>query len=424
MTEGFFKQIVQLIENKIGLKPNSVSRLIWEWILKERMALSNISSYEAYLNKLYESPAEVQELIELIIVPETWFFRDKTVYEFLSYYIREEWLAHSKGYFLRILSIPCSTGEEPYSIAMALLDEGLPKTSFCIDASDISQRSLTQAHIGIYGKKSFRTKDLNYRSRYFTKTNEGYALNNQVKEHVHLYNFNILNTQHPFVPHSYQLIFFRNLLIYLNPAAQQQAFKLIKQLLHPSGILIVGAAEVTLARKEGFVPCHYMRSYAFHLEEHAKLNKTDSLKIHREKPLDEVFKRIDMQVEAAPSPTIMQESTIEAVPSAKTDDRESLLQESCKLADSGYFEEATDLCLRYINQFGAHPQIYFLLGLMQHASGYEKRAEEFFEKTVYLQPAHYEALIYLSLLCEKRGDAERADLFKRRALKVYQASTS
>lgn len=422
MAETFFKQIVQLIENKIGLKPSSVSRLIWEWILKERMTIANLSSYEEYLNKLYHSPAEVQELIELVIVPETWFFRDKGIYDFLSYYVREEWLSRLEGHFLRVLSLPCSTGEEPYSIAMTLLDEGLPKSAFCIDASDISQRSIIQAHHGVYGKKSFRSKDLNYRARYFIQTNEGYALSNQVKEQVHLYHFNILEAQHPFVPHSYHIIFFRNLLIYLNPGAQQQAFKLIKQLLHPNGILIVGAAEASLTRREGFVLYSYPRSYAFQWKEPVKAQTIPQAHIDWTK---KIFEPMDQSLEGLEKPLEMEQgSSTEAnvYDLDKLNEKESLLQESSRLADNGYFEEATDLCLRYINRFGAHPQIYFLLGLMQHASGHEERAEEFFEKTIYLQPAHYEALIYLSLLSEKKGNMERADLFRYRALKVFQAS--
>lgn len=434
---GYFNQIVNLIEKKIGLKPESVSRLKWEWILKERMTLCGASHYEDYFNKLMILPNEVQELIELIVVQETWFFRDKYVYEYLKYFIHHTWLTERHERSLRILSIPSSTGEEPYSIAMTLLNEGMSPTNFSIDAGDISKKGLAQAQIGLYYKKSFRSKELDYRDRYFVETQAGYALQKRVKESVHFFYLNLLDenlTGCRF--QSYDLIFFRNLLIYLDHEAQRQAFNLIKKLLAPQGRIIVGSVETSLARKEGLYSVPFPRAYVFSLKptkkEASSLVKSSNSSMEegnsaRAKDVEienkiKIEKQEDIASQRqAKQPLVSSQVAFEFVEDVDpTPEKTSLIQEATKLADDGCFEEATNLCLKYINRFGFHSQVYYLLGLIQHASGHEDRAEEFFQKAVYLNPVHYEALVYLSLLFEKKGEKQKADLFRQRAQKIHK----
>ncbi len=100
----------------------------------------------AYWERVRGSRAELQALIEAVVVPETWFFRDREAFAALARLAREEWLpsAPQTG-CCRLLSLPCSTGEEPYSMAMALLDAGVPADRFRIDAVDISAAALAQA---------------------------------------------------------------------------------------------------------------------------------------------------------------------------------------------------------------------------------------------------------------------------------------
>ena len=122
-----------------------------------------------------DSPRQ-RQLIETVIVPETWFFRDREAYVALVKVVLEEWLpAHGDGP-LRLLSAPCSTGEEPYSMAMALFDAGLPANRFHIDALDISARSLARARRAFYGRNSFRGTNLSFRGRYFQAAAGGHHL--------------------------------------------------------------------------------------------------------------------------------------------------------------------------------------------------------------------------------------------------------
>lgn len=260
MTEEAFNKAVKLIETKLGLKPHSMSLIIWQDRIHERMAVCRLNTYEEYVQLLQTSTEEMQELIELMINSETWFFREKRAFDYLFYKIK---LLRMEGDTLKVLSLACSTGEEPYSIAIVLFNAGLSKNDFRIDAIDISQRALDLAEVGKYRENSFRSKDMNFREKYFNSTSSGWVIKNQIKEPVFFYQGNILENGIRLVTHSYQFIFCRNLLIYLNQKAQKEVLYFIKSLLARQGILFVSSAETSIVRKLGFQPILFRGANAF-----------------------------------------------------------------------------------------------------------------------------------------------------------------
>ena len=146
--------IETMLREKIGLDANSIgSRTIARAVEKRQIACG--LEARSYLYYLQTTAKELEELIETVVIPETSFFRDKEPFVYLSQYVTTEWLKTNSN-ILRVLSVPCSTGEEPLSIAMTLLDSGLAPTQFRIDAVDISKRALLKATLAIYSKRSFR----------------------------------------------------------------------------------------------------------------------------------------------------------------------------------------------------------------------------------------------------------------------------
>lgn len=182
--------IEEMLRQKLGLDTNSIGSRIVARAVKQRQAVCQVGDRTAYLKLLQSSPQEFNQLIEEVVVPETWFFRDKEPFVYLRNYLHE-WRSHSSEQ-LRILSVPCSTGEEPYSIAITLLDAGLMPHQFQIDAVDISQVALAKAKQGIYGKNSFRGVEQQMIQRYFQAVEGRFELQSIVRESANFIWGNVL----------------------------------------------------------------------------------------------------------------------------------------------------------------------------------------------------------------------------------------
>src|SRR6516164_5047864 len=160
------KEIERVLREKIGLDPTSIGSSLIQRSIRLRMKNRGLKQAGEYERLLADSDAEWAELVESVVVCETWFFRDHDPFVALTRLVVEEWLPANPDGVVRILSVPCSSGEEPYSLAMALVDAGAPPQRFAIDAVDISTRALAHAAKGVYGKNSFRGKNLAFRNRH------------------------------------------------------------------------------------------------------------------------------------------------------------------------------------------------------------------------------------------------------------------
>ncbi|MCF6238958.1 MAG: chemotaxis protein CheR, partial [Candidatus Marinimicrobia bacterium] len=205
------QKIAGLLEQLIGLKVSSIGSSTMNRVLSIRMKTVGIDNVEKYFDKLTGSRLELRKLVEDVVIPETWFFRDQEPFRYLTEYVLQAEKKLSGG-VLRILSLPCSTGEEPYSIAMTMLQAGLTPASFYIDAVDVSERALALAREGLYGENSFRVKDLSFRDSYFVSTEEGYALKQVVHDKVRFIQGNLLQTGFVETLGCYDVVFCRNVL--------------------------------------------------------------------------------------------------------------------------------------------------------------------------------------------------------------------
>src|SRR5580765_8903571 len=148
------EQIEKMLREKMGLNAASIGSGSIQRVIRLRMKGLGISDATAYRELLTRSRAEWNELVEAVVVTETWFFRDPEAFSVVVEAAR----AAAPGTTLRVLTIPCSSGEEPYSLAIALRDADVPAERVRIDAVDISSRALARAKSGTYSKNSFRGK--------------------------------------------------------------------------------------------------------------------------------------------------------------------------------------------------------------------------------------------------------------------------
>src|SRR5258708_3211260 len=246
-------QIEQLLRETMGLDAASIGSTLIQRSVRLRMKHLGLKTMEDYQLLLQNSAPEWNELMESVVVTETWFFRDREPFSALVRLVLDERAPAHLARPLRLLSIPCSSGEEPYSMLMALLDARVPREYFQVDGVDISARALARAKRGIYGKNSFRGKDLAFRDRHFRASREGFVLNPNVRHGARFFQDNLLSDSFLAGKGNYDFIFCRNLLIYFDQTTQRKALEKIERLLKPGGVLFVGAAELPLVIEYGFV---------------------------------------------------------------------------------------------------------------------------------------------------------------------------
>ncbi len=379
------KRIERLLRDAIGLDACSIGSTLIERTVRLRMKNQGLKSMEEYERLVESSQPEWNELIEALVVPETWFFRDRGPFAAVARLARDPAAAGLPGHpgrKLRLLSVPCSTGEEPYSLVMALLDAGVSPDRFHIDAADISLRALARAQEGVYGKNSFRGKDLAYRARYFQQTSEGFVLSPAVRSSVHFYEANLFGESFMRGKAKYDFVFCRNLLIYFDRATQRLALEKINRLVAPAGVLFVGAAELPLVLDRGFVPANLPQAFACVRAEEAPLGAP----WRQPRPGAARPPAAPPSRPAPPSTNYAPPRTLEETP-RPSPGATAELERAKVLADAGRLPEAAAVCEAYLREHGPSAQAYYLLGLVRDAGG-DSSAIDCYRKALYLEPDH------------------------------------
>lgn len=403
--------IENLLRKTIGLHTPAIGSSMVERAVRLRMRIHGLTKQDDYLILVEQSPSEWDALLDSVLVTETCFFRDKTPFLAMVGLVLDEWSPAHPDRILRVLSVPCASGEEPYSIAMALLDAGFPGMRIQIDAVDISARALACARSAVYNKNSFRGRDLNFRARYFHPADESYVLDVSVRKLVRFQRGNILDHDCLAETEAYDFIFCRNLLIYFDAPTQERTLSKLHRLLTPSGILFAGAAEMPLAMNRGFTSTNLPLSFA--------CRKTDTLKKSSEPSRWPSGQQVHANPprRAAHSLTPMARSGF--FPSM-SDAKPAMtgLEKARQLANEGRMAEAEEICETHLREQGASAEAFYLLGTARHATGADSQAGEFYRKALYLEPTHYDTLMQWALLAERNGDGARARILQERAGRI------
>ncbi len=405
-----------LLQQTMGLDAASIGMSAIEHAVQERLSACKLKDAHAYWEHTCASETELQALIEAVVVPETWFFRDRETFAALVRVVQEERLqTHPEG-VLRLLSVPCSTGEEPYTMAMALLDAGVPAHCFRIDAVDISTHLLTHARCAVYGKNAFRGNALGFRDRHFEPTPCGYHLANAVRQQVHFQQGNVFSTD--FLPGTalYDVIFCRNMLIYFDDATQARAINVLTRLLKAQGWLCVGPSETGVLLRHDFISAKVPMAFA--------LRKVSAMP-PAPKPItaDPVKRLAGWGQITPPTPALVPmrahlvrpTAVLQPLPStAPPATLQVGLDEAIRCADQGHLAEAATLCKEHVRKHGPSAAAYHLMGLMCDATGNQSEADNYYRKALYLDPHHHEALIHLAVLLERQGNMAGAQVLRNR----------
>ena len=399
-----------LLKRTIGLDTASVGSSIVEHAVQARMSVCELGDLQAYWEHVRASQAELQELVEAVVIPETWFFRDREAFAAMVRTANDEWLANNAQGVLRLLSLPCSTGEEPYSMAMGLLDSGFPADRFRIDAVDISARALARAERGVYGKNSFRGSEHGFIDRHFVRTTNGYQLAETVSRHVQFKQGNFFTSQLSQGGEIYDIIFCRNLLIYFDRATQERAIGLLYRLLTAKGLLCVGPSETSLLLKRNFCSAKLPLAFAF--------RKSTAVPTASKRPIEHPAKaghQAPPIAVLAPRPASASIAAPRVAPQQRLGgDQKAGIEDIRRLADQGCLAEAARRCEDHLRDSDPSPEVLHLLGLIRDAAGNLFEAAEYYRKALYLDPNHHQSLVHLALLLEKQGNKRGAKVLNER----------
>ena len=373
-----------------------------------RLAHLGLDNAQAYLAAI--TPDELKALAELVVVPESWMFRDQQAFAAVVRFVSAR-LAEAPGQVARILSIPCAGGEEPYSIAMALADAGVPPGATLIEAVDLSEAALARARQGRYTRNAFRGADLSFRERHFSAVGTEYQIHDALRGQVSFSQGNLLEIDTYASAGRYDILFCRNLLIYFNDATTAAAINKLHLLLADDGLLFAGYAEVPAFCRHGFTPLRTPGAFAL-----AKLSGTEPAP---RSPLQAAPPRATRALPRA-APAALSARPRPAPPAViKAADPQLLLQQAGQLADQGDYSAAASACQAVLTTDPDSADAYYLLGLLSECTGKPGVAGEYWRRCAYLQPDHYEALCQLALLAETGGNAAQAESLRQRAARVY-----
>lgn len=223
-----------------------------EPVLK-RHGLAGIGDLVGRLRERADSELH-QDVIEAFTTNETSFFRDDRVYNALKETVLPQLVESRRTQrSLHIWSAACSTGQEPYSLAMLLMDlyPELDTWDVVIEATDINQEVLRRAETGLYSDLEIKRGVDPSMLRFFHKESDGYRISEKARRMV---KFNALNLARPWnLSRRFDLVMLRNVLIYFDVATKRDILQRARQLMSPDGYLFLGAAETTVNVDDEFV---------------------------------------------------------------------------------------------------------------------------------------------------------------------------
>jgi chemotaxis protein methyltransferase WspC len=380
-----------------------------------------------------------------VLVPVTWFFREPGAFAMLGTRVAA-WLSGTSARQRRLLSVPCSTGEEPYSMAISLLDAGLAPDAFHVDAVDVSRHALAAARAASYEPRALRHTEPALRDRYFDRLENGFRVRSDVRRCVTFRYGNLVDPALLASSPPYDVVFCRNVLIYFGQPARARVLDAMARLVGVEGVLVTGHAEGQSVVAPTFVSVGLRGVFAYRKVERAEggrrsVARQTGLPPPRSRRTDAPALRPAPGAARSPSPAATRDVT--PIARAQGDDRRAAdrgqragqrdqpsvhdegraqvslgssgLDDVTHLADAGRLDEARRRCAEIIARQPALADAHYLMGVVELALGRRPEAEAAFRRAIYLDPHHERALTCLALERERQGDHGEAERLRRRA---------
>jgi chemotaxis protein methyltransferase CheR len=259
--------LLDLVSREFGLVFQNSRRRHLEGRLGERLSalgLESLAAYTRYLARHPERAAELRVLAGILPNNETYFFREAHHFDLLVEQVVPQVSASRPGH-LRVLSAGCSSGDEAYSIVIALQKARLLRAGLAwkIDACDLNPECIAQAREGLYEAGSLRACDEPRRAAHFHVQGERFRLRSEHREGTSFFEANLASAHLEFPGAPYHVVFCRNVLMYFAEAAFHCALSHFHRALAEGGYLFLGHAESLIGRRRDFLPARLCDSIVY-----------------------------------------------------------------------------------------------------------------------------------------------------------------
>lgn len=243
--EYFKKEVLALTQIDLSCyKEKQMKRRIDTLIAKHK-----IDGYDSYIHGLKTDKELFEEFVSYITINVSEFYRNPEQWDLMDKQVIPE-LVKQFGNNLKVWSAACSTGDEPYSLVMAL-SRHVPMSSIKIYATDLDKQIIAKAKMGLYNSKSIAAVPADMKKKYFTQVGPSFKVADEIKARVEFKEHNLLKDTYP---SNYHLIVCRNVLIYFTEEAKDEVFRKYFKSLAPGGVLFIGSTEQIVNYKDiGFL---------------------------------------------------------------------------------------------------------------------------------------------------------------------------
>ncbi|MCP4117331.1 MAG: protein-glutamate O-methyltransferase CheR [Desulfobacteraceae bacterium] len=246
-----FNELSQLVYNECGINIHKGKLELLKSKIAKRMRITKISSTSLYLQHLKKNKSEITEFIDTVTTNHSFFFRENRGIEAIIEHLSKQNTGTSKNF--KLWCAACSTGDEPYSVTVQMLERDL---SFSLLATDISHSVLKTAARGIYSVDRVRNVPTPVLHRYFQKgtgKSEGFIrVRKEIQRHIAFKKFNLITD--PIPTQSFDVVLCRNVMIYFDNPTTEKVVNKLYQALVPGGLFIIGQAESLLNMDHKFKP--------------------------------------------------------------------------------------------------------------------------------------------------------------------------
>ena len=419
----FISLISQKILSHTGIIVNSIQNNLIKDFAEKKAAALNCSPQE-FAEKLTAFSDDFSEIIKLITINETYFFREEKQFDFLLKNIFPKF----KEKTLSVWCAASSTGEEPYSILSLALENNIKISIF---ASDIDSQALSSLKQGVYTTNSFRNDGQKFHDlikKYGIQNSQGlFVLNDDFKRELFSANYNLLSENPPEFSTRFDIIFLRNVFIYFNKDTRKKIIKKISHYLKDDGIIIFSMNEIGCINDE-ILPNTLEKAHSdqvYFLQKKSHDAKSLEPNAENQKSFQQKIQKKNSCVKIKTEQTFSEKNQILQEEKAKTpafskEDLKSLYEEISKFINHNKFDEAKKSVSKIEPERSLKHFSYFFQGYIEYYSDNKKQAEILFESSHILKSDFWPAFFYHGMVLKDIGNSQKASACFEKCLSLVK----